>query len=119
MPEIQIWYRTYGTAGDEVGQSIKIAPFQDSLYLICGRYNNTVDGYLLKINSSGTLLSSQRFDGGANDHLRSVSEMMNGDIMIAGTKASNSAFSSDNFVARLDPSGQLNMEYYIGRIGQF
>jgi hypothetical protein len=61
--------------------------------------------YIVKLNSSGTLLWSRTIGGTGNDDARSIIQSMDGGFVVAGRTQSFGSGNNDVFVVKLDANG--------------
>lgn len=104
------WQKTYGGTGDEDGTSIDIDQMSDSSYVLVGATasfgSNSLDAYVLRIDKSGTLLWSKKYNTASNsEHFRGVKITANDEILITGTDNADNFGSGDGLVMRVDIDG--------------
>ncbi len=104
------WTKTIGGGGNE--RAWEIITLSDGNLLIVGQSNSYgaggTDGYVVKIDTSGTILWTRTVGGASNDYLRAGEEKSNGQILLAGWTASFSLGSDDIFLVKLDSKGLLS-----------
>ena len=70
----QIWFKTYGTSGMDAGNGITLDS-NGNVYVVGTEYylsTTSADIVVLKYDSSGNLLSTTIYDGGANDRGKGI-----------------------------------------------
>lgn len=110
-----IWSKQFGGINDE-GVN-KVITTADGGYLIIAHTmsygNGAQDLYIIKLNSSGTLMWNSVIGGSAGDIPYSAIELSNNDIIITGL-TSNGLGSADFLFVRLNSSGTLLSNKNIG-----
>ncbi len=104
-----LWIKTFGGMYSEEGHSIQQTP--DGGYVIAGVTNSFGSGswdvYLLRTDSTGTLLWSKTFGGADYDWGYSVQQTPDGGYMVAGYTESFGAGLQDYYLLKTDSSGNL------------
>lgn len=108
---------TYGGPGEDgVADAI---PTSDGGFVVVGSFGDVssnpvlFDGWVFKINASGTLLWSHYYGGSDNDFLTCVQELPNGQIMVSGYTDSDDGdingfdAGTDGWVMKLNADGTL------------
>jgi hypothetical protein len=126
------WIKYFGGSGDDVGQ--KIIPTNDGGYAILG-YSNSIDGdlsgkqskvndyWLLKLDVDGNVQWSKTYGGSKDDRGQSLVQTTEGGYAIVGYAMSDDGDGSnnegfhDNWVVRLDASGNILWEHSYGFAG--
>ena len=100
-----LWQKTYGGTNNEVANSIVI----DSLgeIVLAGTTQSSgsggSDAYVLKVDSSGTLLWSKTYGGTGTDILYAITTVTGGGFVVAG---STTSFSTNHgYAARINNNG--------------
>lgn len=104
-----LWSKTYGGTADDVGSYV--IPTNDGGYII-GGYSNSFglgnfDIYLLKTNSTGSLLWSNVYGGSALDLIRAFDKTNDGGYMISGYTGSFGAGNFDMFLIKTNSNGNV------------
>ncbi|MDC6366394.1 MULTISPECIES: hypothetical protein [Flavobacteriaceae] len=126
------WIKTYGGSGEDTAQSV--IQTSDGGYAILG-YSNSIDGdlasktmevndyWLLKLDVDGTLQWSKTYGGSKDDKGQSVIQTTDGGYAIVGYAMSDDGDGSnnegfhDNWILRLDASGNILWEKSFGFAG--
>ena len=116
----QLWQRLYGLdPGEpymEMGESI--APTTDGGFVIAGHgqppTTASMQVYLVKTNSSGTLQWLRHFGGADNDEGYCVRQTSDGGYIVAGLTGSFGAGNDDLYLIKTDSSGTLQWETTFG-----
>jgi VCBS repeat-containing protein len=102
------WHRAYGSSGHEMAHAIETTA--DGGYLV-GGYTTSFgaqlkDYFVIKITSSGALEWAKRYGGAADDVIRVIEQISNGDYLIAGfTHSFGSA--GDIMILRIEGDGDV------------
>jgi len=99
-----VWYKFLGGSGHDYANAVKETP--DGNLLVAG-YTESNDGdvagnngggdaWIVKLNSSGTILSQKTIGGTGNDEAKSIGFTPAGDILVAGTTNSTNGDVSGN-----------------------
>lgn len=123
-----IWMKQYGGTGNESGRYA--AQLSDGNYLVGGYTTSSNfdvpvnrgahDGWLLKIDTSGTVIWSNTYGGSDAERLRYFVEVPDGSIYFGGASKSNDFQCSGNqgdfdfWVGKTDSSGNLLWNYQYG-----
>ena len=104
------WSETYGGSGcagpycGDVGH--KIIKEADNSYIISGRFasvgSDLMAGYVLRIDSTGSLVNEYIVDGVGSEWLTNVSLAQNGDLLLTGV---NKVSTWEPWVYRMNPNG--------------
>jgi hypothetical protein len=100
-----LWTKTIGGTFEDKGNSI--IQTSDSSIVVGGIKNTTTDStqiYLLKLNSSGTLLWDSIYGDTLYENANSIIEASNGDYVMVGSSTSLGV-DKDNFILRTDKDG--------------
>ncbi|MEX0290007.1 MAG: hypothetical protein AB3N14_12935 [Flavobacteriaceae bacterium] len=126
------WVRNYGGSGDDTAQSIIATT--DGGYAVLG-YTNSTDGdiqgktlavndyWLLKLDSEGTMQWNKTYGGSKDDRGQSVIQTTDGGYAIVGYAMSSDGDGSnnegfhDNWILKLDASGEIEWERSFGFSG--
>ena len=126
------WVKNFGGSGDDVGQ--KIIETNDGGYAILG-YSNSIDGdlsgkqlevndyWLLKLDVDGNVQWSKTYGGSKDDRGQSLVQTTDGGYAIVGYAMSDDGDGSnnegfhDNWILRLDASGNILWERSYGFAG--
>ena len=129
--EVQ-WVKNYGGSGEDTAQSV--IQTSDGGYAVLG-YSNSTDGdltgktmavndfWLLKLDSEGELQWSKTYGGSKDDKGQSVIQTLDGGYAIVGYAMSDDGDGSnnegfhDNWILRLDGSGNILWERSFGFSG--
>ncbi len=104
-----LWNKTYGGTGTDYGYSV--IQTSDGGYAVAG-YTNSFgavggDCYLVRTDSSGTLLWNKTYGGTGTDYGYSVIQTSDGGYAVAGYTNSFGAVGGDCYLVRTDSSGTL------------
>ncbi|MCX2682066.1 T9SS type A sorting domain-containing protein [Galbibacter sp. EGI 63066] len=128
------WEQTYGGSADDYAYSI--SPTDDGGYILVGRTrsNNgditsgnqgSLDVWVVKLESNGSLAWEQTYGGSAGDEAYSISPTGDGGYILAGFTSSNNGDitsgnqgSLDVWVVKLDSDGSLAWEQTYGGSAQ-
>ena len=114
-----VWSKALGGSGAEIGNSI--AGNSTGLYYIAGTTssygNGGYDGYLICIDSAGTVQWEKTFGGSDWDFLNAVKVMPDQSILLAGESYSFSDGGSDAWVLHLNSSGDTTWTRHYGSNG--
>ena len=126
------WIKTFGGSGEDTAQSI--IQTSDGGYAILG-HSNSVDGdlegkalpvhdyWLLKLDAEGNLQWSKTYGGSKDDRGQSVIQTTDGGYALVGYAMSDDGDGSnnegfhDNWIVRLDASGNILWEHSFGFSG--
>ncbi len=127
QPEIE-WARCYGGSGSE--EARQIIETDDKAFIIVGSTSSSdgdvsvnkggYDFWVIKIDSSGSMIWEKTYGGSSNDHAYSIGKSPSGQIYIAGYTESNDGDVasnwglSDYWVIRIDSLGGLLWEKNLG-----
>ena len=105
----QIWQRTYGGKGDDVGYSVQQT--SDGGYIVAG-YTNSFgaggyDVYLVKTDASGNQIWQRTFGGAGNDEGWSVQQTSDGGYIVAGYTNAFGAGGYDVYLIKLGADSSL------------
>jgi hypothetical protein len=114
-----LWSRSYGGSAADYGYDIQVT--QDNGFIITGLTQSYGYGggdvYLLKVDSTGTLLWSRTYGGTARDEGRSVQCTFDGGFVIAGTTNSFGAGYADVYVVKTNADGFVQWTRTYGGAG--
>ena len=110
--QISYFIKTIDGANSEILFSVNETSSGD--IIAAGYTGSPVEGFIMKLDSSGTILWNKTIGGTGNDSFRSVTETSSGDIIIAGYTTSDGAGEFDGFIVRLDSSGSIIWAKTIG-----
>ncbi len=114
-----IWSYTYGTAANDVG--VKIKPSNDGGALVAGYSSGFIstgdEAFVMKINSSGTVLWTNGFGLDSNSQAMDVVQATGGAIYLTGYMEMDS-FGYNTFVSRMDASGNVSWVKSYGGVGK-
>ena len=114
-----IWSYTYGTSADDIG--VKIKPSNDGGALIAGYSGGFIstgdEAFIMKINTSGTLLWLNGFGLDSNSQAMDVVQTTGGAIYVTGYMEMDS-FGYNTFIARMDGSGSVSWVKSYGGTGK-
>lgn len=105
-----LWQKTYGSSSQEDGYSVAITETPDQGFVIVGATAgfgaNSVDVYVVRVNSSGNLMWSGKYNTPSDsEHARGVMVASNGDIIVVGSDNQDGFGSSDGLIMRLSSTG--------------
>ncbi|HKR05012.1 MAG TPA: T9SS type A sorting domain-containing protein [Bacteroidia bacterium] len=111
-----LWTKTYGGAGNEVGNCIRQT--LDGGYIMSGEQTSFgsggSDGYLIRTDSQGTILWSKAYGLSQNDAFGKVELTSDSNYIIAGTTYSTGSNSGDILVVKVNDSGDTLWTRIIG-----
>lgn len=126
------WQKSLGGTYEEVGYSI--IQTSDGGYAIAGTNNSNdgdvtgnhgfIDAWVIKLNSSGTLLWQKSYGGTEYDVIYSIRQTTDGGYILAGQTGSNDGNVTgfhgfyDAWILKLNPSGNLQWQKALGGTGQ-
>ncbi len=104
-----VWQRTWG--GSKVDEAFAVAAYSSSNIYVAGSTASfgagAKDALLLKFDSAGNLLWQRIWGGSANDTAHGLALDSSGNVYLTGFTNSWGAGSSDVFLLKFDPSGNL------------
>lgn len=110
------WERTYGGVGNDCAFSARQAA--DGGFVIAGKSvssgSGTMDGWILKVDSSGEPEWEATLGGEGFDQFRSVCPTQNGGALAVGSGYPPGASQPDLWMAWFDPGGGLMWESFTG-----
>jgi hypothetical protein len=100
-----LWTRTYGTSGDESGNSVRQTT--DGGYIVAGFTGGFVDYdvYLVKTDANGDTLWTRTYGGSGGEDAESVQQTTDGGYIIAGSTDSFGAGRLDFYLVKTDANG--------------
>jgi hypothetical protein len=117
----QLWQRTYGGAGDDVGYSVQQT--SDGGYVIAGWTTSFGAGgydiYLVKTDSSGNQLWQGTYGGTGNEEGCSVQQTSDGGYIIAGYVTPFGSGGSDVYLVKTDSLGNQLWDRTYGGAGEY
>jgi len=115
------WQKTLGGSDEDDGYSILAT--QDSGFIVVGEtyssdgdihgYHSNGDGFIMKLNASGTIVWSKTLGGSAEDGLYHVTQTSDGNYIAAGTTSSSDGDIAsshgfyDYWVVKFTPTGTV------------
>ena len=112
-----IWENSYDFGESEIGESISVVD-PNNIYIAgsttSGSGNNMFNGYLMKIDSAGTLNFQKTFGGNLQDNIYDFKIMPDSGFLIVGTSNSYSSGNTDAWILRLDYDGDTLWTTTIG-----
>ncbi len=109
-----IWTRTFDLGS--IDRVMDVAVDGGGNYVATGFvYYSTRDFFVMRLDSSDgdTLMLRIFVSSGYNESIRSVALYPDGDIVVGGTRQSDSDYSTDGMVVRLDSMGNIIWSVYI------
>lgn len=110
------WQRTFGGAGGESGSAVRQTP--DGGYVTVGSTGSFGDGYssvyLIRTDQNGGLVWSTTYGGLRADYGSSIEVTQAGGLVMVGSTASFGAGSSDAYMIKTDPDGNVEWEQTYG-----
>ncbi|MHA2326517.1 MAG: hypothetical protein ACXACB_14010 [Promethearchaeota archaeon] len=103
------WNTTFGVIGNGIARYIT-RTFDDNYVIVGSSFSGDPiwgDMVLIKINSTGWVLTTNLFGGGAKDIAHSVVATVDGGVLIAGSTQSYGAGNSDIWLVKTDVEGEL------------
>jgi len=103
-----LWFKTIGTANDDWGSDIVVAP-DGSVYVAGHTLSSSGDFDVLiaKFDQSGNLMWFRTIGGSDDDYSDAIGVAHNGSVYVVGGTYSFGAGDEDIFVAKFDSSGKL------------
>ncbi|MDX2135432.1 MAG: hypothetical protein SFV52_11610 [Saprospiraceae bacterium] len=106
---IQTFKKRYGTSGNDEARFVVVLP--DNSFIIAGASTGGglggSDALLVKFSADGTVEWSKVFGGGAADAFSSLLLCSDGNLIALGETSSFGAGSTDIYVVKCDPSGNI------------
>ena len=116
---LPVWKKTYGGFNDDSGRRVK--RIHDNHFIIAGTTNSftsdSMNFYVLKIDSMGGLLWSRIFGGPGQDSAINFVETYDHGLLIVGTTNSIGAGMRDVYLLKLDSAGNYLWSKAIGNTG--
>jgi hypothetical protein len=126
-----LWQKMYGGSGTDSASSIQQT--DDGGYIVAGYSNSTdisgvvnhgdYDSYIIKLNSSGSVLWQKMYGGSDKDYANSIQQTSDGGYIVAGSSTStdisgvtNNGF-VDSYVIKLDANGNTQWQKLYGGSG--
>ena len=126
-----LWEKTLGGSGDD--QAYSVQQTSDGGFIVAGASDSTDgdvtgnhgarDCWIVKLDSSGTLLWEEALGGSGDDVARHIQQTSDGGFIVAGTSDSTDGDVTGNhgardyWIAKLDASGSLLWEKSFGGSG--
>jgi len=108
------WAKTYG--GDVSPTSLQQTT--DGGYIVAGYTESfgagNYDGWILKLNPSGTVSWQKTYGGSGSDHASSIQQTTDGGYIVASTTNSFGAGRGDGWLLKLAPSGPVTWQKTYG-----
>ena len=108
------WAKTFGGSSDEsnfFGAGKKIVSTTDGGFVVEGYTNSfgagSDDLLILKLTSTGSISWAKTFGGSSDDWPNSISQTLDGSIIVSGATYSFGAGSDDLLILKLDSSGNI------------
>ena len=109
------WNQTYGGMGNDNGRSIKET---GEGFIIAGNSDsfgsNLVDGYVVNVDSEGTLVWEQTFGGSSDDYAESIELYTDEGYLVTGYTSSTGTGESDVWLFSVSHDGILVDETFYG-----
>ncbi len=103
------WFRTWGGSSSDIGNSL--VQTTDGGYAVSGQTSSygagSIDMFLAKYDSTGTLGWSKTWGGSSSDIGNSLVQTTDGGYAVTGQTSSYGAGSSDMFLAKYDSAGTM------------
>jgi hypothetical protein len=84
-----LWTRTYGGPGEEYAHGMALTADGGAIIVgqsgVVGGPNGGLNAYVIRIDATGDTLWTRTYDGGTDNFANSVSEVVGGDHILAGT----------------------------------
>jgi hypothetical protein len=114
-----VWSMVYGADGNDQGWWI--LPTSDGGYIVSGSTTSygagSIDAWLLKFNSDGTLQWNQTYGGYADDTAFVLTKTADGGYAVVGSTCSYGAGDSDFWLIRTDSKGAMQWNQTYGGSG--
>jgi len=113
-----LWTKSYGGSGQEYGNAGQQTI--DGGYIVTG-YTTTFgsggkDIYLVKTDSTGSVLWSKTFGGTGDDYAKSIIQTVDGGYILLGSTNSFGAGNYDYYLIKTNSTGDLQWSYTYGGI---
>jgi prepilin-type N-terminal cleavage/methylation domain-containing protein len=106
---ILLWNRTWGGSAYEYTYSA--VGTSDGGYAVVGKTTSfgsgLDDGFLVKYDSSGSLLWNRTWGGSSNEDIRSISECSDGGFVMTGQTQSFGFGGNDSYIIKYDKNGDI------------
>lgn len=114
-----IWSKVIGTESIDSGKNVVIKYLSDSTLFVVGYSQESItsarDIFYSKLSSEGELIWSRQFISLNNhDTPRDILEVENGDILVCGSTTSISFGSTDGYVQKINPEGDVIWSFHYG-----
>lgn len=113
MGEI-LWERTFGGTQSDIFYDLKIAANGD--LLMAGEsqsFGNRRQGYVVRTNSSGTLIWENTYGNPGVDFAKSILELPSGELVVSGGTNTSPSADIDNWGAKLTSTGTLIQQHAV------
>ncbi len=111
-----IWERTYGSTGNDCAFSVRQAA--DGGFVVAGKSvsggSGTMDGWILKTDSSGDPEWETTLGGEGFDQFRCVCQTQDGGFLAVGSGSPSGSGIPDLWMAWFDPEGGVVRESFLG-----
>jgi hypothetical protein len=113
------WAKTYGGTGSEHVGSVQLT--SDNGYILAGHTSSfgagLIDGWVLKLDSSGVVQWQKTYGGSSHDFAESVQLTSDNGYIVTGRTESFGAGDSDAWLLKLDSSGIVQWQKTYGGTG--
>jgi hypothetical protein len=115
------WDKTYGESDQDQANSIQQT--NDGGYIVAGQIDLSSSGgnvgiWILKLHPSGEIHWQKTYSGDKTDYACSIQQTNDGGYIVAGSTSSFGAGSSDIWILKIDPEGEVEWQKSNGGEGQ-
>jgi uncharacterized delta-60 repeat protein len=111
-----VWQKTYGGTGDDTAWSVEQTA--DGGYIVGGQTASfgagSIDAWVLKLDSNGSVTWQKTYGGSGADVLRSVGQSSDGGYIVAGYTISFGAGTLDAWILKLSSNGSVTWQKTYG-----
>lgn len=112
------WYYSYNINGNNASEATDILPLADGGFLVTGSVTRNgvsdKDGYLLKLNSNGTMQWCRTYGGTGNDYFYKSKPTADGGFIVCGKTESYGAGLGDGWLTKVNATGVVQWSSVYG-----